>query len=1035
MLPETILKYLLIDKAKSIEFSSILKIDEIEEVTITCCGRETIVRTPIEIECDETASLSFNAEIPDKGSLYLYMPGDYDAILYVDGQRYVGLDRFGREIPLVGLGPGKHLFEIKIHPRLCLGEHHRKPRIEAIYIFAADPEIRLLGREIRWAVELATALSDNDIKKEILEGVAKILRGIDLPVPTPEALLLGLDKRYPSIYTMLYDEIKILGSEKPEILRDAGFNGLEGVKREDLVRAREKLHRLMKTIRRKYHVPGRLYAVEHAHIDASWLWSPSETKWKVERTFSKIVRDLTDNEWMVFVASSALYYRWLEEKPDLWNKVREFIRARRIIPVGGMWIEPDTMIAPPETLARQFLYGQQYFEEELGGRTRIGWLPDSFGYSGNLPQLLREADIEVFMIHKVEWNKYTKIPYTMFVWEGIDGSTIPVHIMIGTYEHRVTPESIINTWRNHRQKNIVPAAIYPYGHGNGGGGATLEMIEKIRFYTEYGAGIPEIIHGDISELAKKILREKQKLPKYSGELYLELHRGTYTTNSRIKTLVWRAEYMVRTAETIESVKSIMGGKYRYDLFRSLWESVLLSTFHDILPGSFTHEAFNKIADILKKIIADSEHIIREDLLESGQETVILNPCQYTRREIVEVNLSRDKLPENTVVQPLKNGKNLVEVEVKGFSTKDLGSAIVRGTNNGKVKACCLSDKCIMENEDLRLEIGVDGMIYAIVDKATGYNYVSSPSPIIAVHNDYPHAWEAWDVDYDAILDRRPLKPAFIKIEEEGPLRACIVLGYVYGRSRIIDKIYLYRGSNRIDHEISFDWRHRRRLVKSWIRTNIVSTKAYYDTPFGVVERPCTMNNEWEAARFEVPMLSWMAYEDGDRGIAIISPTRHGITCIDHEIGVSLLKSPMYPDPLSDYGETMVSYTIMPYKGSWRTAKIYVEAIKTFNPLLRFRGKPKEILGEGLLEISPDNIVFLSVKKAEKEDNAYVLRLYETTGCRGRMKIKFNIPRRIMEAIRTNILELKEGEKLVVRDNTVYYNYKPLEIITLKIVFE
>ncbi len=1031
MIPEAVLKSILLDKAKSIEYSSILSVENIGKATLSCGENEKTVELPIEIECDEVAILKFKAHIERKGSTYLYMPGDYDAILYVDGERYIGLDRFGREIPLQGIGPGDHLFKIRIHPRLCLGEHHRRPKIESITIFTVDPEIRMLGREIRWAVELAMALPDPDARKEILEGLAEILRGVDLPVPSPEALLLGLDKRYPSIYSMLYDEIKILGRENPGVLRDAGFNGLEGVDRDELASVREKLHSLMKNIRSKHHVPGRLYAVEHAHIDASWLWGPSETRWKVERTFSKIVRDLLDNEWMVFAASSALYYRWLEEKPDLWQKIRDLIEAGRIIPVGGMWIEPDTMISPPEALARQLLYGQQYFEEKLGGRTSIGWLPDSFGYSANLPQLLREAGIEVFMLHKIEWNKYTKIPYTMFRWEGIDGTEIPVHIMIGTYEHRVTPESIIYTWKNHREKHIVPAAIYPYGHGNGGGGATLEMIEKIKFYTDYGVGIPEIIHGDISELAEEILREKDNLPKYCGELYLELHRGTYTTNSRIKTLVWRSEYMVRSAETLESLKSLTGGEYRYDLLRDLWEKILLSTFHDILPGSFTYEAFKEVSEILKTTIADAERVIHEDIVEPGDTLTVYNPCQYSRREVVEIKTDAVDLPDNVRVQKLGDNRVLVEIELAGFTASSLSSAIPTSME-GEVKAFCDDERCYLENESIRVAVGRDGMLYSLLDKDDGYEYIAEPSPLITVHNDYPHAWEAWDVDYDAIIDRRPLKPVGIHVEEKGPLRACLAVEYRYGRSRIIDRIYLYSHSRRIDHVVFFDWKHRRRLVKAWIKTTIKSSKAYYDTPFGVVERPCTMNNEWEAARFEVPMLSWMAYEDGGRGIAVISPTRHGISCQDHEIGVSLLKSPIYPDPLSDYGETTVSYTVIPYRGSWRSAGIYAEAVKIVNSIMVLKGKP--FTEKQLITVEPDNIVFLTMKRSEKDNNTYIVRLYETTGNHGRLMLKINAPRKISRAWRTNILETSDYEELYVEDNTVYYNYRPYEIITLKIEF-
>ncbi len=967
----------------------------------------------------------------------LYIVGDIDAILKINDQIYYGIDRWSKEVDLSSLN-GNYKIQFLIRNRRVFGEKSKPIVIEKIFLVHVDPEIYSYTEKCLWLLELVQAIESMELRKELLGLLNESLKEIEIQVPSPEQIMIADSLGIIHYMSVLYDELLWYAKNKPEMLSKAGYGKIdyellhEQIKQADKI-LEEKLGELLN----KYPKNGVIHAVAHSHIDVAWLWSPKDTQHKVLRTIAKILSQLKRYPKAVYVLSSALYYEWLKENyPEIYKQVVEYVNRHRIIPVGGMWVESDTLIIPSESLVRQFLYGQKYFVREFGEKTWIGWLPDSFGYSANLPQILREASIKFFVIHKTEWNKYNRFPYYTFIWKGIDGTEIPTHVLINTYTQDCSAKSIINAWRKYSEKNILPRIIYAYGYGDGGGGPTDEMYRKLEYYGEKIPQIPRIVHGRLRDFYEEIFKKYNELPKWYGEIYIELHRGTYTTNTKIKYLVWFTDYILRVLEQIASLNMyIYNRSYPSELIECLWKKLLLSEFHDILPGTATREAYIDTEKILTEAIDLARRNIESMLLNltgKPKGIIIYNPIQWRRKEIVEI----DNTDEISCEQQSYNGKCLIEVDVPG-----LGYVVIPHKHNMveneefRIKVFKNDYWIVVENKFYILKIDEHGRITSIYDKLAKREVLSKPSNIITIHDDIPHAWDAWDIDEYSLEHGKVLEPTKISLLENGPLRAVIEIIYEYRNSLIKQYIRITRDSRRIDFDIEASFKDRRKLVKVWFEPLLNAYEAIYDTPYGIIHRPTHRNTSWEKAKFETPMLSWMSLEENNYGFAIISPVKHGITTYFNKIGLSLIKTPIYPDPLSDAETIRFTYSIYPYIGTWLLAGVHVEAKKVANPLIVLPNnsgeQPSELKSKRFIYISEDNIVLESIKKAEDNDSL-ILRLYEIGGKRGKVEIKFF--KKVSTAWRCNILEEPVKELEIDKDRVVY-DYRPYEIITLMIKFE
>lgn len=1005
---------------------SIIDINYLSKWEISIDGEKKILSLPISFPItNRTTKLKIKVYIdPEKGFPTLLFNGAFNALMLVNNEYYYGVDVYTKKIPLYGVS-GETILELHVYPQGIVGERYEKPFIDKIFLLYIDKTIESFIDKLIWLLDLSKHVGE-DVRREIISLVDNF--SAKIPLQTPEPMHFLVMKYYVennlSHYSMLYDELMRLSRDEPEKLRGMGYGAINREEIKSIINyLKPELEAELKKLREKYGKYGLLYAVANAHIDAAWLWSVEDTVWKMAKTIAKIITQFKAYNKPVYVFSSALYAEWLKEKyPSLWSEVVRLADKERIIPVTGMYVESDVYIIPSESLARQFLIGQKTFEKLFGKRSIIGWLPDSFGFSPNLPQVMKEAGIKFFVTHKVIWNEYNKFPYDTFLWRGIDGTNIPTHIITGELAKTGDPKSILELWREYREKQVVPARIYTYGYCDGGSGPTHEMIEKLEFYSEETPLTPRIIHGRINDFIDKIMENSDKLPVWYGDIYVETHRGAYTTDTCIKQKIWILDYLLRTLEQIYTWLYIKGSSYPEEEINNLWKTLLLAEFHDVLSGTITYEVHKDICTKLSRSITKAKEMINEGLrklVNDLEGIIIYNPTQWRRSEIIEINNKHVKVDvpgHGYIIIPINNiSKNNKEKEKES-------------------KLIVKKDKeyILVENKFYKIRINMNGLITSIYDKHSSHELLRKPSALIKIYEDLPSEWDAWNIDKHSLEHFKELLANKVYVHRIDPYRAIIRAEYTYRNSKLFMDMIIYGDHRRIDFKINAFWRDKWRLVKIWFYPDINSTRSIRDTQFGVYERPTHTNTSWEKARFEEPMLSWASLEDGERGFAIISPYKHGVSIRFNEIGLSLIKSPVLPNPFSDTGSISVEFSILPYNGSWNTSKIHVEAKKIRDPLYVYvnnngRNSYRK-LEESLIEIEPENIIVESIKKSIEGDNI-VLRIYESENKHGMLKIKTRFA--ISRAWRTNILEDKIREIPVV-NNEIKYDLKPFELVSIMI---
>ncbi len=1024
-----ILYHILFNKALTLKVLAIHNYVELRDWYLQ--GSNSSIELPLRINTTnsivELETVINIKNIDENVKPYLYIQGDIDAILLINNDYYYGIDRWTKLIPLPSINDRLRL-KLRIFNKRVFGERFKDIILENVYLFYIDEIVNNYADKALWLLELIRCIDDEELKSELLNALKNSMDLVEPPIPSPKQLLYAEKLKYPTYFSMLYDELLRYARDRPDLLVNAGYGYLDYNKlHEEIRHAEAELSRGLSLLRKKYPKRGILHVLAHSHIDTAWLWSFRDTIHKVGRTLSKIIKQLEHYPEPVYVFSSALYLEWLKKKyPMLYERVIKYVNENRIIMVGGMWVESDTIITPSESLVRQFIYGQRSFIKHVGYKSWIGWLPDSFGYSANLPQILREAGIKLFIMHKTEWNKYNKIPYHTFRWKGIDGSEVLTHVLIGTYSQECNASSLLNVWKKYHEKHIIPRLLYTYGYGDGGGGPTDEMYKRLSFYGYETPLTPSIIHGGLDEFYEELVKHYNELPVWYNELYVELHRGTYTTNTCIKKLVWYTDYMLRLLEQTEVWASLRKGKFdreRWEKINDMWKDYLISCFHDILPGTAVREVYDEICEMLADIITKARRMINENLESLTGDIkgiIVYNPIQYPRREVVEVDINGEK--------------KLFKIEIPGFSYKVIPLyKLQRQSSDHVISVIEKQDTIIIENKYFIIKINKsDGSIKSIYDKEEKREVLEKPSNILTVHEDIPHAWDAWDIDEYTIKRYKVLNAESVEIIEHNPLRVVVRNTYQLRRSKIIVDIIVYNDSRRIDFHVKTRFRERRKLLKTWFYPQLNSYEAYFDTPYGVVKRSAHKNTSWEQAKFEVPMLSWMSIEEEGYGFAVLSPVKHGVSIEFNSIGLSLLRTPIYPDPLSDSDEIEFMYSIMPYRGTWISAGVYIEAKRIQNPLYIYVKEKGKELGdektEKLLDVKPDNVIIEVVKKGF-DDNTIVIRGYETANKRGILTITLNTE--ITDAWRVNILEEKIND-VDVQGKDIRYRYKPYEVFTIKI---
>jgi alpha-mannosidase len=728
-------------------------------------------------------------------------------------------------------------------------------------------------------------------------------------------------------------------------------------------------------------------AIGHAHIDTAWLWPLAETYRKTVRTFGSQTRYMDEYPEYRFACSQAQQYAWIKERnTDLWERIRAKVESGQFVPVGGSWVEPDCNIPSGESLLRQFMHGQRFFEDEFGIRCREFWSPDAFGYCNQLPQLMRLNGITRFLTQKLSWNKFNRPDSHTFTWQGIDGSEVLGHFPpADDYNSQVSVKELLYAQREFKDHESSGHSLLVYGYGDGGGGPTRAMLESLRRAADL-QGLPRTHTATSDEFFAMLEAEDADRPVVVGELYFEYHRGVFTSQAFVKRGNRVCEQLLHDAEFLATVR---GGYPREELDR-LWKLLLVQQFHDILPGS----SIGLVYDDARRDFAQLERELHALVGEGGTP---VNTIDVPRREVVR-NPAGD----------------LVAVEAAPHASGRLVEA------GDEVRV----DGLTLENAHLRVQLAEDGSLSSVVERATGREVLAAPGNRLELYDDLPVKFDAWDIDPFHLETRRDCPPAESwTVADAGPLRAEIAFDrHVGDRSTLRQVVRLDAGSRRVEFHTVVDWHEEHKLLKVCFPIAVRATSATYEMPFAYAERPTHRSTSFDRARYEVPGHRWADLSEHGFGAALLTDSKYGYSCYANELRISLLRAPKSPDPEADMGRHEFAYALFPHAGGWREAGIVAEG-KRFNAPLRWTDGIPET---SFASVDDPNVALDTIKRGERSD-ALVLRLYEAHGGRGVARVRLASP--VQRARLANALEEETGE-IEIEDGALVLPYRPHEVLTV-----
>lgn len=741
-------------------------------------------------------------------------------------------------------------------------------------------------------------------------------------------------------------------------------------------------------------------AVGHAHIDSAWLWPTRETIRKCARTFSNVLALMETYPDVTFACSSAQQYAWIKESyPELFERIRARVAEGRFIPVGGMWVESDTNMVGGEAMVRQFLAGQGFFEREFGIRARTGWLPDSFGYTAALPQILVGAGIDQFVTQKISWNDTDRFPHHTFLWEGIDGSRVFTHFPpMDTYNSVLSGAELAKQERQYAEKGLANSSLALFGHGDGGGGPTREMVEAAS-RTASLDGSPRVSLGSPEQFFERARAEYAKPPVWLGELYLELHRGTYTSQAATKRGNRRSEHLLREAELWATTAHVRRGTpYPYDILRWAWEITLLQQFHDILPGSSIAWVYHDAARNYAAVARDLDRVVTESLHQLGGGA---HPTTVFVANAAPVT--------NHGIPPLA-------------ASEVVGDAPV---------TCVQRDgTVVLENAYSRFVINAEGRVASARDLIHDREAIApGETGGLALFRDTPTRWEAWDVDEHYRRHETDLRAHAIEVDTE---HARVRAHFTVGESTITQEFALAADSPTLTVRTEANWHERQSLLKFAFPLDVSTQRATSEIQFGYVERAIHDNTSWDHARFETCAHRWVHVGEPGFGVAIANDATYGHDITRHArrgggaftlVRQSLLRAPLYPDPTADQGVHVLRSSIT--VGADLTQAI--TAGYAINLPLRTVAAPID----PLVTVDGTGVLVESIKLAEDHSGDVIVRLYEALGRRVNTDVHFHFD--VAEVFTTNLLEdVIASDDVAVHADSAHLALRPFQIVTLRV---
>lgn len=809
-----------------------------------------------------------------------------------------------------------------------------------------------------------------------------------------------------------------------------------------------------------------LTLTSNAHIDAAWLWREGETKIVAKNTFNAVLNMMDARPDFTYSQSAAQYYQWMQDSyPDILKRIAGRVKDKRWEITGGMWIEPDCNLISGESWMRQFLFAQQYFKKTFGFMPRLGWNPDSFGYTWNMPQFFQQSGIDAFITQKISWNDTNVFPYRVFWWESPDQSRVLVYFPFSYVNELDDAFELVDWQRQFEANTSLRHMMVLFGVGDHGGGPTQEMLDRVDYFRSLD--VYPTVRFATAQTYVDFLREQDPalFPVWNDELYLEYHRGTFTTQAKVKEANRRSEVQLTTAEKLASIAARFGAPYP-DL-RKAWENVLFNQFHDILPGSSIREVYIDAAEryaaahqsgriALQNALSSLSSKIATTSITRGTPLVVFNPLSWERSDVVSLELPEGDMQQYSVLDGRREVRSqIVETgpynrtllfEAKGVPPLGYRTFTLL-TGESKARPAPLSvTPSSLENDYFKITLDPDsGWIRSIVDKRFGKEVLSGYGNQLQLLEDKPKAWDAWNVGWTGTLYPTTLRS--VEIGERGPLRVSLrvtrdVLGPSFKRdypaegypsSFFTQEILLTAGKELVEFKTDVDWWEERTMLKVAFPMAAYDTMATYEIPYGWIRRSTQSVTSYDRAKKEVPALRWADLAGAGYGVSLLNASKYGYDIKGNVMRLSLLRSPKWPDPTADRGKHEIHYALYPHTGSWQDANTVQRGIEYNSPLLvttTTRHAGSLPLSSSFGSLTPANLILTTIKKSEAGET-WTYQFYEAEGTDARAELELPaVPRKV---VRSNFLE-EEGTAVPFQGKRVSLDVKRNSVVTLLITY-
>lgn len=802
--------------------------------------------------------------------------------------------------------------------------------------------------------------------------------------------------------------------------------------------------------------------IGHTHIDVAWLWRLRQTRDKIGRSFATVLKYMEEYPEYKFMSPQAQLYDYCKQDyPQVYEKIRQRVKEGRWEVEGSMWVESDTNVISGESLVRQFLVGKRFFKEEFGVDNKIMWLPDVFGYSAAIPQIMKKAGIDYFMTTKISWNEYNKVPYDTFMWQGIDGTEVLAHFspstgnderenFCTTYNAFLEPQQVLGGWKRYSQKDLNKNVLCSFGYGDGGGGPTIDMLESGRRMERGIPGCPKTkmeFSRDFFERLEKDVEGSSRLPKWAGELYLEFHRGTLTSQARNKRYNRKSENLYHDLETLAAIaQTHCDSEYPSADIYEAWKIILLNQFHDIIPGSSIKQVYDDskiqydtIIDKGNELVEENVAAIAASLAVEEKSYAVFNTLGFCRDDVVITDLPDtenfsilDTDGQALAWQKTYDGK--LAFFAKGVPAKGYKAYKIADLANSTCEKTLDISGNTLSNAFFEVEFDADMNIARLLHKASGRTVAPQGEVLnkLIAFEDRPYNHDAWNVD--CYFDEKSVEIRDVtssELVENGPVRAVWKVVRTFMSSTIEQCFIFYKEIDRIDVQYVADWKEKNILLKADYPVDVNAVKATFDIQFGNLERTTHSNTLWDFAQFEVVGHKWADLSDNSFGLAILNDCKYGWTVKEGHIMPSLLRCATTPNHAQDREVHHFVYSIYPHTGTVNTSDVVKEGYSLNFPLYCAVAQPEDgKLATCYSFVSADapNVIIETVKKAE-DSKDIVIRAYETWNKKS--DCVFTFGEKIKTAVECNLMEEDEAP-LEVKDGKIAMTFKPFEIKSIKV---